>query len=145
MPLYSYTCPVHGSFDVIQTLGDSTAICPRCKRSGRRVVTAPARITVNYKQTLPYGTGSRGRYLSSKETGGLPVLIPSWGAMEQAEVDYVAEAAIDKERGRKKRQRVMQDKVAAYSALAYQTKPGQRAKVLQGTMREYGDLKEDRR
>ena len=84
MPLYSYNCPVHGPFDVIQTLGASEASCPRCNKPGQRVVTKPARITVNQTEALPYGSGSRGRYLSSKETGGVPVFIPSWGAMEQA-------------------------------------------------------------
>jgi hypothetical protein len=49
---------------------------------------------------LPYGTGSRGKFVPAEETGGLPVYVPSWGAMEKEEVDYVAEAAVAKERER---------------------------------------------
>lgn len=143
MPLYTYYCPVHGRFDVIQGMGATSAQCPSCRRDGRKVLTAPARITVNHRGNLPYGNGSPGRYVSSRETGGLPVFIPSYGAMEQQEVDYVAEAAIEKEKVRQKRERdrIVKQKVAAYASLAYRSKPGHRAKTLKDAMLEHGDLK----
>ena len=144
MPLYSYICSIHGSFDVIQPLGGSSARCPECKRLAQKIMTRPARITVSQRENLPYGSGSRGRYISSEETGGIPILIPSWGAMEKAEIDYVAEGAIEKEkeRVRNKRERnvAVKQKISSYLDLAYQTKPGQRAKVLKEAMKEAGDL-----
>lgn len=146
MPIYSYTCPIHGRFDVIQNLGVDKAICPRCPRQGQKIMTTPARITVQHKERLPYGSGSRGRYVSSVETGGMPILVPSWGALEKAEVDYLADTAIDKEkeRVRKKREYVRQDKerLSKYMKLAYETKPGQRANTVRQAMKEAGDLAE---
>ncbi len=72
------------------------------------------------------------------------MFIPSWGALEQAEVDYIAEASIEKEkeRVRKKRdmERLTKQKIGSYLDLAYQTKPGQRAKVLKEAMKEHGEL-----
>ena len=50
----------------------------------------------------PYGYGSVGKYVSAKETGGLPIFVPSFGAMEQEEVDFVAEEASGKEKARVK-------------------------------------------
>ena len=50
----------------------------------------------------PYGYGSAGKYVSAKETGGLPIFVPSFGAMEQEEVDFVAQEAVGKERARVK-------------------------------------------
>lgn len=57
-------------------------------------------VIVKTPERLPYGTGSRGRYITSEETGGHSILIPSFGALEKEEVDYVAEAAIEEERDR---------------------------------------------
>ena len=61
-------------------------------------------IGIRFKTTerLPLGNKSRGRYLTSEETGGMPILIPSFGALEKEEVDYTAEAAIESERERVK-------------------------------------------
>jgi len=59
-------------------------------------------ICVKNTERLPLGNKSRGRYLTSEETGGLPILIPSFGALEKEEIDYVAEAAIEKEKERVK-------------------------------------------
>jgi len=53
-------------------------------------------------EQLPLGSGSRGRFISSEETGGLAILVPSFGALEKEEVDYVAEEAIAKEKERVK-------------------------------------------
>ncbi len=146
MPIYSYICEKHGRFDKIQNLGDDGAQCPRCNNLGQRIPTTPARITIQTKERLPFGSGSRGRYVSSIETGGLPIFVPSWGALEKAEVDYLADAAIDKEkeRVRKKREYVRQDKerISKYMKLAYETKPGQRAKTVREAMKEVGDLAE---
>ena len=58
---------------------------------------------------LPYGEGSAGKYVSAKETGGLPIFVPSFGAVEQAEVDYVAEQAVGKERERVKAHKALNE------------------------------------
>jgi len=53
-------------------------------------------------ERLPLGSGSRGRFIDSKETGGMSILVPSFGALEKEEVDYVAEEAIYREKERVK-------------------------------------------
>mgnify|MGYP001569420373 CR=1 FL=1 len=60
----------------------------------------------------PYGYGSAGKYVSAKETGGLPIFVPSFGAMEQAEVDYVAEVAVGQERERVKDRKALSEQNA---------------------------------
>ena len=57
-------------------------------------------VIVKTKEQLPYGTGSRGRYIPAEETGGLAVFVPSFGAMEKEEVDYVTEVAVNNEKER---------------------------------------------
>ena len=52
------------------------------------------------KERLPYGTGSRGKFIPAEETGGLSIFVPSFGAMEKEEVDYVTEVAVAKEKER---------------------------------------------
>lgn len=53
-------------------------------------------------ERLPLGNKSRGRFIDSKETGGMSILVPSFGALEKEEVDYVAEEAIAEEKERVK-------------------------------------------
>ena len=87
------------------------------------------------KKRLPLGAGSAGRKITSKETGGMGIFIPSFGAMEQAEVDYIAEGAIEKEKARVKKskktqQRANQSIVQAYVNLANSKPKGQKAKAI---------------
>ena len=100
-PLYEYKCLSHGLFQVLRTIGSpKTDSCPQCSAQCVRMVSAPAPAVIKETEQLPYGKGSRGRYISSEETGGLAILVPSWGALEKEEVDYVAEVAIEKEKER---------------------------------------------
>ncbi len=133
MPVYVYGCPTHGTFEVIQNLGDPSAKCPICGLKGAREMTSPVRITVNQLERLPYGSGARGRFVSHTETGGCDILVPSFGAMEKEEVDYVTQGAIEKEKDRVRkyrRERPVAQKIETLRSLAYRTKPGQRAKAI---------------
>ncbi len=143
MPVYSYWCHFHGGFDMIQPLGELSALCPKCKRTAQKVMTSPARITVQQKERLPYGYGSRGRFISHTETGGMDILIPSWGAMDKSEIDDLAETSIakEKDRVRKKRntERKIKQKIGAYMDLALKAPQGQRIKVLKEAMKQEGE------
>ncbi len=134
MPGYTFECPNHGVFDLIQGMNTlNTGACPRCGRTSTRRMSTPARITIVKRERLPLGEGSRGRFVSHEETGGMDIFVPSWGAMEKAEVDYVTQGAIEKEKARARKQRTerrAQKEIGALISLAYATKPGQRAKTL---------------
>lgn len=113
MPLYEYLCSEHGLFQMLRGIDTaSSEPCPLCGLQCVRVPSAPARTVIKTKEQLPYGTGSMGKYVSAKETGGLPIYVPSWGAMEQEEVDYVAEVAVEKERERVAKNRPLNEQNA---------------------------------
>jgi len=98
--------------------------------------------TLNFKFTqkdrLPLGEQEKSRYIPSKETGGLPVFIPSMGALEKEEVDYIALAAIEneKERVRKRRYSAQKERLEQVALLVKQAKPGQRAKTAKQAIKE---------
>ncbi len=76
-----------------------------------------------------------------EETGGMDIFVPSWGAMEKAEVDYVTQGAIEKEKARVRKERTerrtqTQKQIGALMKVAYAQKPGQRAKAIKAAMRE---------
>jgi hypothetical protein len=76
-----------------------------------------------------------------RETGGLDIFIPSYGALEQEEVDYIAEGAIEKEKARVKKkgktiQRENQALVQAYVNLANATPKGKKAKAIRQAIKE---------
>ena len=102
MPSYEYQCLRCGiCFDKMQPMElRGMASCPDCGSTGKLIPSMPAPIVVRQKARQMYGSGSPGKYVPSAVTGGLPIYVPSFGAMEQAEVDYVAEAAVHKERER---------------------------------------------
>jgi len=104
MPNYSYQCLRCGlCFEKLQPIVmRGNAFCPDCGSSCNLIPSIPARVVVHEKERLPLGSKSRGRFVSSKETGGLSILIPSFGLMEKEEVDYVAEEAIAEEKERVK-------------------------------------------
>ena len=94
---------------------------------------------------MRYGSGSPGKIMTHAETGGLDIFIPSDGAMEQEEVDYIAQGAIEKERARVKKAKKQgarnetQARIQAYTDLAHSTPRGQRAKILRRAIAESGD------
>lgn len=101
MPIYEYDCPEHGVFELIRGIATIySELCPLCGSQCLRKVSVPAPPVSRNREQLPYGTGSRGKFVPAEETGGLPIFVPSWGAMEKEEVDFVAEAAVEKERER---------------------------------------------
>ena len=53
-------------------------------------------VHVKRKERLPYGEGAKGRLVPS-EKGRRSIFVPSFGSMEQDEIDYVVEVAQDQE------------------------------------------------
>lgn len=143
--IYEFECPECGRFEVSRPMNESAnpAMC-QCGRRAERIF-SPSAIKVVTKERLQFGNGSPGRMLTKKETGGLDVFIPSMGAMEQDEVDYIAEGAIEKEQARIKKVKKFgprsenQARIQAYADLAMRTPKGHRAKVLKEAARDTGD------
>lgn len=143
MPFYIFCCQEHGEFEDFRSM--EAAIlptpCPLCRRIAVRVWTAPA-IKIVSKQRLPLGKGCYGKTVTHQETGGLDIFVPSFGAMEQDEVDYIAQGAVEKERARVKKAQKQgarnetQVKIGAYADLARKAKPGQRAKTIREALKE---------
>jgi len=89
-------------------------------------------------ERLPLGSGSRGRFIDSKETGGMSILIPSFGALEKEEVDYVAEEAIYREKERVKTAEPRLTKTALQNVMTETLKApkGKRKKALERITKE---------
>ena len=139
MPIYEFNCPKHGRYEVLVS-GNTPTGCPKCGEQGEREMSAPARIIVNEKIRHRFGTGALGKVVLGSETGGLDIFVPSGGAMEQEEVDYVAGMAVEKERERVKKERhnPTREAMEGLKRLAYQTKPGKRYEVLQEAVKDSG-------
>jgi len=102
-PLYEYECPKHGRFERLVDINQNgnPAVCPECGETSAKVISRPAVISVQHKERLPLGTGSRGKYIPPEgERHG--ILVPSWGAMEHDEVEYTAHMALEIEESRVK-------------------------------------------
>lgn len=142
MPFYRHWCPRHGLFDAFRPMaqGGERARCGQCGQESPRIFTPPA-IKVVKTERLQYGSGSPGRMISHKETGGLDIFIPSEGALEQDEVDYIAQGAIEKERARVKKGRKteLKARLEAYTQLALSQPPGNRAAAIKEAIQETGD------
>ena len=144
MPTYELECLQDGyRFEKIIPFEQSSSVtCPRCGGTTRRLITAPARIIINEHRQLKYGSGSEGKFIPGSETGGLDIFVPSDGAMEQQEVDYVAGMAVEKERERVKKSKgyrnANQEAISELTKLAYQTKPGKRIEILRQAIDESG-------
>jgi len=112
--------------------------CPVCGRVCNRILSIPSPAIIIEHKRLRYGSGAPGKLITQEETGGMGILVPSFGAMEKEEVDYVAGMALKKEKDRQKKKetRVQQQIVQAYSDLAYQTPQGQRAKTIKKAMKQ---------
>jgi len=137
MPNYEFQCNQHGVFSEYRTMGTCTipALCPECEELSERIFSVPNVHIVQGGKRLPLGTGSPGRMVTSHETGGMGVFIPSFGAMEQKEVDYIAEGAIEKEKSRVNKakghlQRKNQEMVQSMVNIANKAKRGQKAKAI---------------
>ena len=109
------------------------ASCPDCGSSCYLIPSAPAPAIIHERERLPLGNKSRGRFVSSKETGGMSILVPSFGALEKEEVDYVAEEAIYREKERQKTAEPRLTKVALQNVVAETLKApkGKRKKKLE--------------
>jgi len=135
MPTYEYDCTEHGRFELRQSMTASLeAICPICGVEARRVISI-LNFKVTDRERLPLGYGAKGKYISHKETGGSDIFVPSWGAMEQGEVDDVTQGAIEKERSRVKKNSETKQRLQSYVDLAYQTPKGERAKTMKEAMK----------
>ncbi len=144
MPLYDYWCQQCGyKFEEIQKWEHRDMV--NCHKCGARVtckMSVPAKVTITRPEQLPYGNKSRGKYVSSEETGGLGILVPSFGALEKEEVEYTALEATEKEkdRVRKGKQFVNEQKslIQKYMDVAYKTKPRKRIEAMRKLAREEG-------
>jgi hypothetical protein len=142
-PVYEWKCPEHGIFEGYRSMDNCTAPepCPICETGSSRVISLPAVKIVQGATQLQFGSGSPGKIISGKETGGLDIFIPSMGALEQSEVDYIAEGAIEKEKARVKKKRktcqgANQAIVQAYVNLANSKPKGQKAKAIRQAIKE---------
>jgi len=80
------------------------------------------------REQLPLGNKSRGRYIKG-ENGRNDILIPSFGLLEKEEIDYIAEANIEKDKNRVRKTPMKENMEKVVSALN-QAPKGQRGKLL---------------
>jgi len=59
-------------------------------------------VQIKSKEHLPLGNKSRGRFIET-DKGQPDILIPSYGLLEKEEIDYIAEANIEKDKTRVRR------------------------------------------
>jgi DNA-directed RNA polymerase subunit RPC12/RpoP len=100
MPIFEYLCPRCGRVESISANFKKHIPCPECGLKAK-IVPSIAHGFVRYKETLPLGNKSRGRFIPPKGNK-MGILIPSFGYLEKEEVDYITEAAIEKEEKRVK-------------------------------------------
>jgi len=143
MPIYEFKCPIHGRFEILSTSGISEYYCPHCQAICRKVISAPAKAHIVHNERLPLGNKSRGKLIMPEETGGLGILVPSFGALEKEEVEYVAQGALEKERERIAKKGKLpsrtRSKIQVALSEAYRTRPGQRAKIIREVIANSGD------
>jgi len=87
------------------------------------------------KERLPLGNKSGGR-LVPPEKGRMGILVPSWGALEKEEVDYLVEVSQEKEDERIKTKRISRSRLEKVVSATLQAPEGQRAKTAQQVMKE---------
>lgn len=90
-------------------------------------------IIVKNKERLPYGDKHRGRFVAA-EKGRRNIFVPSWGALEEEEVDYLVEVAQEQEDERLKkgeeRTAPVKETLGNLVDLAMKTEPGHRSKAI---------------
>ena len=89
------------------------------------------------KERRPYGSGANGRMIPA-ESGRRAIYVPSFGALEKDEVDYLVEAAQEQEDERVKKDRpsANREMVDRATQLAQSVPEGQRAKAVREAMKE---------
>ena len=96
-------------------------------------------IHIKRKEQLPYGNGSRGRLVPS-EKGRRAIFVPSFGALEKEEVDYVVEAAQEQEdeRIKKNETSIAKQRLEAVATAMLQAPAGQRRRTGEEIIKEIG-------
>jgi len=122
MPLYEYDCEC-GRFESFRS-----DRCPVCGHSGKKLLSVPALIKVYYGESLPLGNKSRGRFIPP-EGNRAGILVPSFGALEKEEVDYLAEASLEKEKTRVRKSE-QKEALENVTKILLNTPHGQRGKKL---------------
>jgi len=99
MPIYEVSCPRDGVQEIISSDYRKQFPCPECGIISKTLISSPARPRFVQVEQLPLGNKSRGRFIppEGKRVG---ILVPSFGALDKEEVDYIAEAEIEKENTR---------------------------------------------
>lgn len=146
MPLYEYSCPVHGRFDKLRLMNECfmNSNCPECGEISTRIMSHVSIKAID-KPRYQFGSGCEGKIISHQETGGLDIFIPSYGAMGQDEVDYIGMVAVEKEQERVKRNKrysnksEVQARIQAYTDLANSMPKGKRAKTIREAIKDTGD------
>jgi putative FmdB family regulatory protein len=146
-PVYEFSCDRHGVFESYRLMTNCTEPepCPKCKTLSERIISLPSVRLVQGAKSLQFGSGSPGRMVTPKETGGVGIYIPSMGLMEQQEVDYIAEGAIEKEKARVKKKRktiqgANQAIVQAYVNIANRAPKGQKANAIRKVIKETANV-----
>lgn len=85
----------------------------------------------------PFGEKAPGKFIKG-EDGRRDILIPSFGALEQDEIDYIAEASIEKENERLKKRQTSVQKTAIGSVISEMRKapPGKRTEAGERIIKE---------
>ncbi len=91
------------------------------------------------KERLPYGSGSRGKFVPP-ENGRRGIFVPSWGALEKEEIDYIVTAEQEKEdeRIKKREQSITKQKLEYVTATVLQAPEGKRAEAAQESITNLG-------
>jgi len=94
-------------------------------------------VIVRKTESLPYGNKSKGRIVPS-EKGRRSIFVPSFGALEKEEIDYVVEVAQEQEDERIKRgyKSEQQERLEAVVDATRQAKQGERAKAARKILKE---------
>ena len=93
-------------------------------------------IVIKSKERLPYGSNSRGKFIPA-EKGRRSIFVPSFGALEKEEVDYIVEASQEQEdeRIRKGRKSEKKEQLEQVVEAVRRAPKGERAKTAKEIMR----------
>jgi putative FmdB family regulatory protein len=136
MPIYEYMCPKCGKFEDLKAHFEKISYCPDCDTVSRAVMSAPYKSRVSYKENLPLGNKSRGKYIPP-EGNRMGILVPSFGALDKEEVEYVAEGALEKETERAAkniRRTNTKERLENVTRVALNTPQGKRAATIKNIL-----------
>lgn len=96
-------------------------------------------IIIKRKERLPYGSKGRGRFIPP-EKGRRAIFVPSFGALEKEEVDYLVEASQEKEDERMKKnvKSVQKERLEQLTQATLQAPEGERANTAREIIKELG-------